>query len=260
MGYPSFLSAGSGHGHDDRVLPLYFYHPGEYTGTSFMLTRCSRCHRSLVSCVFFPTRLCIQVWIIFLLLRCGYSFLFPDFWAVTVPPLHASSSSSPPTNDCIWRTSNRRRSKKIAPLFFPFSVARHFELDLGRAPTEIGGLEMLTHFRAACLIINKLLCILKQPVTKRLLAFFCVNLFTPASLSASLGVTEKTKAAGNISLRLELRLKFSPKFFDLSTTKITRYAPDDSGASWLIPDCWRLRDTQITALSKSDYHPFRPII
>lgn len=179
---------------------------------------------------------------------------------VTVPPLSASSSSTPPTDSSIRRTSNRRRSKKIAPLFFPSSVARLFELDLGRAPTEIGGLEMLTHFRAPRLIINKLLCILKQPVAKRLLAFFRVNLFTPASLSASLGVTEKTKAAGNISLRLELRLKFSPKFFDLSTTKITRYAPDDSGASWLSPDCRRLRDTQITALSKSDYHPFRPII
>lgn len=47
----------------------------------------------------------------------------------------------------------------------------------------------------------------------------------------------------------------SAKFFDLSTTKITRYTKDDSSTSSLSPKNRRLR-AQITALSKWDYHHY----
>lgn len=36
----SFLPVGPGHGYDDRVLPLYFYYPGEYAGAKFNYILC----------------------------------------------------------------------------------------------------------------------------------------------------------------------------------------------------------------------------
>lgn len=75
--YNSFLPVGPGHGYDDRVLSLYFYYPGEYVGTSFMLTKCNYCIYNVVYYIFSQHYIHYDnVWIIFLLLQFKYSPVF----------------------------------------------------------------------------------------------------------------------------------------------------------------------------------------